>query len=55
MFLHSRYQLLTVLFLKAVNQDWGFGGSAFLWTLWGFWWLDSAVSYIVAFGMIYAM
>ncbi|KIP11622.1 hypothetical protein PHLGIDRAFT_515202 [Phlebiopsis gigantea 11061_1 CR5-6] len=27
----------------------------FLWALWGFWWLDSAVSYIIAFGMIYAM
>ena len=34
------------------------GGTArdgFLWALWGFWWLDSAVSYVVAFGMIYAM
>ncbi|KAI0743597.1 voltage-dependent anion channel [Daedaleopsis nitida] len=38
-----------------INQDWGFGGTPFLWTLWGFWWLDSAVSYIVAFGMLYAM
>ncbi|KAI8972219.1 voltage-dependent anion channel [Trametes punicea] len=38
-----------------INQDWGFGGDAFLWTLWGFWWLDSAVSYIIAFGMLYTM
>ncbi|KAI9068272.1 hypothetical protein FKP32DRAFT_1600624 [Trametes sanguinea] len=38
-----------------INQDWGFGGEAFLWTLWGFWWLDSAVSYIIAFGMLYTM
>ncbi|CAL1707088.1 unnamed protein product [Somion occarium] len=39
----------------AVNQDWATGGKAFLYTLWGFWWLDSAVSYVIAFGMIYAM
>ena len=38
-----------------INQDWGFGGTGFLWTLWGFWWLDSAVSYAIAFGMLYAM
>ncbi|TBU49462.1 voltage-dependent anion channel [Dichomitus squalens] len=38
-----------------INQDWGFGGNAFLWTLWGFWWLDSAVSYLIAFGMLYIM
>ncbi|KAI0630202.1 voltage-dependent anion channel [Trametes polyzona] len=38
-----------------LNQDWGFGGEAFLWTLWGFWWLDSAVSYAIAFGMLYTM
>ena len=41
--------------LQNINQDWGFRGNAFLWTLWGFWWLDSAVSYIIAFGMLYAM
>jgi len=39
----------------AINQDWGFGGRGFLYTLWGFWWLDSAVSYAVAFGMVYTM
>ncbi|KAI0821619.1 voltage-dependent anion channel [Trametes gibbosa] len=38
-----------------LNQDWGFGGEPFLWTLWGFWWLDSAVSYAIAFGMLYTM
>ncbi|KAI0661332.1 voltage-dependent anion channel [Cubamyces menziesii] len=38
-----------------INQDWGFGGKGFLWTLWGFWWLDSAVSYAIAFGMLYTM
>ncbi|KAI0081901.1 hypothetical protein K474DRAFT_1586835 [Panus rudis PR-1116 ss-1] len=39
----------------AVNQDWGTGGNAFLYTLWGFWWLDSVVSYLCAFGMLYIM
>ncbi|KAM5545408.1 hypothetical protein V8D89_001021 [Ganoderma adspersum] len=38
-----------------INQDWGFGGTRFLWTLWGFWWLDSVFSYAIAFGMIYVM
>ncbi|KAI0745700.1 voltage-dependent anion channel [Earliella scabrosa] len=38
-----------------LNQDWGFGGEGLLWALWGFWWLDSAISYLCAFGMLYAM
>lgn len=41
-----------------VHNDWHSGGtgtSGFLWALWGFWWLDSICSYIIAFGMIYAM
>nr|VWP00257.1 Mitochondrial division protein 1 [Ganoderma boninense] len=38
-----------------INQDWGFGGTPFIWTLWGFWWLDAAFSYAIAFGMIYTM
>lgn len=41
-----------------MHNDWSSGGTAssgFLWTLWAFWWLDSAVSYAIAFGMIYAM
>jgi hypothetical protein len=40
---------------KAVNVNWGWGGNAFLYVLWGFWWLDSIVSYLVAFGMLYVM
>lgn len=41
-----------------VHNDWHKGGTAssgFLWALWGFWWLDALCSYIIAFGMIYAM
>ncbi|KAH9931135.1 voltage-dependent anion channel [Epithele typhae] len=38
-----------------LNQDWGFGGRYLLWTLWGFWWLDSLVSAMCAFGMLYVM
>ncbi len=40
---------------QAVNQDWGTGGNGLLYALWGFWWLDSAVSYLCAFGMLYTM
>ncbi|KAH9839411.1 voltage-dependent anion channel-domain-containing protein [Rhodofomes roseus] len=39
----------------ALNQNWGFGGKGFLYFLWGCWWLDSAFSYLVAFGMLYTM
>ena len=45
----------TLTLSQNINQDWGFGGEPLLWTLWGFWWLDSAVSYLIAFGMLYAM
>ncbi|PSS37815.1 hypothetical protein PHLCEN_2v283 [Hermanssonia centrifuga] len=38
-----------------VNQDWATGHNGFLWALWGFWWLDALVSYMIAFGMIYTM
>ncbi|CCM05707.1 uncharacterized protein FIBRA_07939 [Fibroporia radiculosa] len=39
----------------AINQNWGFGGTGFLYTLWGCWWLVSWMSYVVAYGMIYTM
>ncbi|EGO25854.1 hypothetical protein SERLADRAFT_466566 [Serpula lacrymans var. lacrymans S7.9] len=37
------------------NQEWGFAGTGFLYTLWGLWWLDSVISFAVAFGMVYTM
>lgn len=37
------------------HQEWDFGGTGFLYTLWGCWWLDSIVSYLIAFGMLHAM
>ncbi|KAG2043426.1 voltage-dependent anion channel [Suillus americanus] len=37
------------------HQEWNFGGTRFLYTLWGCWWLDSIVSYLIAFGMLHAM
>ncbi|KAG2362260.1 hypothetical protein BDR07DRAFT_1376621 [Suillus spraguei] len=37
------------------QQEWNFGGTGFLYSLWGFWWLDSIASYLVAFGMLHAM
>ncbi|KAH9946983.1 voltage-dependent anion channel [Amylocystis lapponica] len=39
----------------AANQKWGTGGTALLYVIWGFWWLDSLLSYIIAFGMIFYM
>lgn len=36
-------------------REWNFGGIGFLYALWGCWWLDSIVSYLIAFGMLYAM
>ena len=38
-----------------INQEFDFGGIGFLYFLWAMWWLDSALSFIIAFGMIYAM
>ncbi|PCH43871.1 hypothetical protein WOLCODRAFT_133004 [Wolfiporia cocos MD-104 SS10] len=39
----------------ALNQNWGFGGDGLLYVCWGFWWLNSGLSYLVAYGMIYTM
>ncbi|KAH7914128.1 voltage-dependent anion channel [Hygrophoropsis aurantiaca] len=38
-----------------INQEWAFGGTGFLYTLWGLWWLDCLVSYAIVFGMLYVM
>jgi hypothetical protein len=47
--------VLIVCGLQVVNQSWGFGGMPFLYALWGFWWLTSLISYLIAFGMLYIM
>jgi hypothetical protein len=39
----------------AINQRYSFSGTGFLFSLWAFWWLDSAVSIFTAFGMLYVM
>ncbi|KAI0066104.1 hypothetical protein BV25DRAFT_1879139 [Artomyces pyxidatus] len=36
-------------------SEYGFGGSAFLYTLWGFWWLDVAVSALCCWGLVHVM
>lgn len=36
-------------------QDWNWGQTGFLYAIWGFYLLDSAISYLVCFGMIYTM
>ncbi|KAJ6630992.1 voltage-dependent anion channel [Mycena sp. CBHHK59/15] len=37
------------------NQSYSFAGPGFLYTLWAFWWLDTAISLLTAFGMISVM
>ncbi|KAG1777737.1 voltage-dependent anion channel [Suillus placidus] len=37
------------------QQEWNFGDTGFLYTLWGCWWLNSIVSYLIAFGMLHVM
>ncbi|KAF8524128.1 voltage-dependent anion channel, partial [Hysterangium stoloniferum] len=41
--------------LTVVNQYWAFGGTRFLYILWGFWWLDAAISFLCCFGVLYIM
>ncbi|OBZ68275.1 Sulfite efflux pump SSU1 [Grifola frondosa] len=38
-----------------IYQQYGFGGKAFLYALWGFWWLDVAISFLCAFEMVHVM
>jgi tellurite resistance protein TehA-like permease len=35
--------------------QYGFGGRAFLFTLWGFWWIDVAVSSLCCWGLVHIM
>ncbi|KAN0107204.1 Voltage-dependent anion channel [Russula decolorans] len=35
--------------------EYGFGGRAFLFTLWGLWWIDVAVSSLCCWGLVYVM
>ncbi|KAG6862254.1 hypothetical protein C0995_002185 [Termitomyces sp. Mi166 len=37
------------------NQAWSFAGTGFLYTLWALWWVDLALSFLCAFGMLYVM
>lgn len=46
----SRIQLA-----QDMNQETGIGGLGFLYFLWGCWWVDSIVSVLCAFGMVYTM
>ncbi|KAF7351341.1 Sulfite efflux pump SSU1 [Mycena sanguinolenta] len=39
----------------AINQNYSFSGLGFLYALWGFWWLDCAVSLVAAVGMLMVM
>jgi hypothetical protein len=39
----------------STHQKWSFGGTGFLYTLWALWWADLVVSFLTAFGVLYAM
>jgi tellurite resistance protein TehA-like permease len=41
--------------LTVVNQYWEFGGTPFLYILWGFWWLCAVLSFLCCFGILYVM
>lgn len=41
--------------LTVVHQFWGFGGTRYLYILWGLWWADSVLSFVCAFGLVYIM
>lgn len=41
--------------ISVVSQYWGFGGNAFVYVLWGFWWLDGILSFLCCFGLVYIM
>ncbi|KAF8997918.1 voltage-dependent anion channel [Cyathus striatus] len=38
-----------------IHRSWSFGGKGFLYALWSFWWLDLGISFLTAFGLLYAM
>lgn len=38
-----------------LSEDRGFGGKTFVYVLWAAWWVDSAVSLLVCFGMVHIM
>ncbi|KAA1471684.1 hypothetical protein DENSPDRAFT_799821 [Dentipellis sp. KUC8613] len=41
--------------VNLLHTQYGFGGKGFLYTIWGFWWLDVAISCICCWGMIHIM
>lgn len=41
--------------ITVVSQYWGFGGTAFVYVLWAFWWLDAILSFLCCFGLVYVM
>ncbi|EKM54242.1 uncharacterized protein PHACADRAFT_257955 [Phanerochaete carnosa HHB-10118-sp] len=39
----------------SVNSDWGTGSKVLLYTLWGLWWLDCALSCFITLGLVHLM
>ena len=40
---------------SVLHGECGFGGRGFLYTLWGFWWVDVALSALCCWGILYVM
>lgn len=38
-----------------LHDQYGFGGRGFLFTLWGLWWADVAISSLCCWGLVYVM
>jgi tellurite resistance protein TehA-like permease len=38
-----------------LHGQYGFGGRTFLYTLWGLWWIDVAISILCCWGVVYVM
>jgi tellurite resistance protein TehA-like permease len=41
--------------ITVLHGQYGIGGQAFVYTLWGLWWIDVAISSLCCWGVIYAM
>lgn len=41
--------------VNLIYKEYGFGGTRFLYALWGLWWLDVAVSAVVCWGLFQLM
>ena len=41
--------------VSLLYKEYGFGETTFLYTIWGFWWLNVAISILCCWGMVHVM